>query len=90
MLKKTAATPEVAPGPIVLATPPRTKLPAGTPTAPVVMGMLSFYLLSTKAVTDNPAVVVLASPDSASKSGGFTMCLMTTQCMLILVHPDAN
>jgi len=78
MLKKTAATPEAAPGLTVLATPLLTKLLAGTPTAPVVMGMLSFRLLSTKAATNDPATVVLASPESASKLGGFTICPMTT------------
>src|ERR1700733_2323790 len=66
MLKKTAATPEAAPGLTVLATPLPTKLLAGTPIAPVVMGMLSFCLLSTKAATNDPATVVLASPESAS------------------------
>ncbi|KIM88577.1 hypothetical protein PILCRDRAFT_231180 [Piloderma croceum F 1598] len=35
------ATPEAAPGPTVLATPPRTKLLAGTLTAPVVMVVLA-------------------------------------------------
>jgi hypothetical protein len=76
ILKSALTMPEAAPGPTVLAAP-RTTLPAGTLTAPVVMGPLSFYLLSIKVVTDDLAVVVLASPESASKSGEFRICPVT-------------